>query len=119
MNTAGFDANIASHEAKYTYWFVRPSAADPAIKLAIGLPNHPSYPSNHAVISGTAANVLSNVFPAERERLGALANEAAMSRIYGGIHYRFDADAGLEMARKLAALALEVDARSGLTGLVR
>ena len=118
MNMAGFDANIASHEAKYTYWLIRPSAADPAIKLAIGLPNHPSYPSNHAVISGTAANVLSHVFPAERERLGALANEAAMSRIYGGIHYRFDADAGVEMARKLAALALEVDARSGLTGLV-
>ena len=118
LNTAGVDANIASHEAKYTYWFIRPSAADPAIKLAIGLPNHPSYPSNHATLSGTAANILSSVFPAERERLSALANEAAMSRIYGGIHYRFDADAGLELARKLSALALEVDARTGLTGLV-
>lgn len=30
------------------------------------------------------------------------ANEAAESRIYGGIHYRFDSEAGLEQGRKVA-----------------
>jgi len=119
MNTAGFDANIACHDAKYTYWVVRPSGADPAIKLSIGLPNHPSYPSNHACISGVAATILGSHFPRERERMQALANEAALSRIYGGIHYRFDMDAGLEIARKLSALALETDQRTGLPAVSR
>jgi hypothetical protein len=29
-----------------------------------------------------------------------------MSRIYGGIHYQFDADAGLDQGRKAAAFSI-------------
>jgi hypothetical protein len=47
-NAAAFDAQIACFDAKFTYWFIRPSQADPAITLPIGLPNHPSYPSAHS-----------------------------------------------------------------------
>jgi len=119
MNTAGLDAYIACHDAKYEYWLVRPSAADPAITLSIGLPNHPSYPSNHACVSGASAYVLGALFPTEAEHLAALADEAALSRIYGGIHYRFDLEAGLEIARKVASLAIEVEHRSGLPALLR
>jgi len=31
-----------------------------------------------------------------------------VSRMYGGIHYRFDVDEGLVIARKVSARALEV-----------
>ena len=43
-NTAAFDAQIACFDSKFAYWYIRPSQADPAITLPIGLPNHPSYP---------------------------------------------------------------------------
>jgi hypothetical protein len=82
--------------------------------LAIGLPNHPSYTSNHAAISTTVARVLGRIFPSERNRLAAMADEAGLSRIYGGIHYRFDKTAGEQIARKVSALALRRDVREHL-----
>jgi hypothetical protein len=109
MGMAGFDALIACHDAKYAYWFLRPSQADPAISPAIGLPNFPAYPSNHACISGAQTEVLGARFPRHRERLSALAFEAAVSRVYGGIHYRFDGDVGLALGRAVARVALRRD----------
>jgi membrane-associated phospholipid phosphatase len=109
MNMVAFDAVVASHEAKYFYWFIRPSQADPFITLSVPLPNFPSYPSNHASISAGMARVLGDRFPSEKQRLDALAEEAALSRVLGGIHYRFDGDAGVTLGRKVAAWALAHD----------
>ena len=109
MNMAAMDANIASHDAKYTYWLIRPTQADPGITLAVTLPNHPSYPSNHAAVSGAAANILGHLFPSDKSHLASLAQEAAISRLYAGIHYRFDMDAGLKIARQVARLAIKLD----------
>jgi hypothetical protein len=106
MNMVGFDAIIATHDAKYTYWAIRPSQADPGIKLAIGLPNFPSYPSNHASLSGGMARILGSFFPEERQRLDGLANQAALSRLFGGIHFRVDNDTGLRLGRTVASWAL-------------
>jgi len=105
-NAAEFDAIIACWDSKFTYWFIRPSQADPAITLPIGLPNHPSYPSGHSCITSAMMTVLADALPAERERLEAIIAEAGMSRVYGGIHYRFDVEAGQEIGRGAAALAL-------------
>ena len=109
MNMVSYDALVASHEAKYFYWMIRPSQADPGIVLPIGLPNFPSYPSNHAAISAGMARVLADRFPSESAHLDALAVEAAWSRVYGGIHYWFDGEAGLELGRKVAAWGLAHD----------
>lgn len=117
MHAAMQDAITASHDAKYTYWLIRPSRADPAIKLAIGLPNHPSYPSNHAAASTAAAAILGSFFPAELERLDAMAQEAGLSRLYGGIHYRFDLEAGRALALAVAHVALEFDRHHDLLSL--
>lgn len=106
VNMAVMDAGIACWEAKYHYWFLRPSHVDPTITLPIGLPNFPSYPSGHSTFSGAAAEVLSYFFPAQREQFTAMADEASMSRIYGGIHYRFDADQGMILGRKIGQLAI-------------
>ena len=76
---------------------------------AIFLPNFPSYPSNHAAISAAMAAVLGAMFPAEKTRLEAWAEEAAFSRVLGGIHYRFDSEAGLTLGRDIAAWALDHD----------
>ena len=105
-NTAAFDAIIACFDTKYAYWFLRPTQADPGITLATGLPNHPSYPSAHSCETGAFEAVLGDAFPLEQEYLEGVANAASMSRIVGGIHYRFDGDGGLHLGREAGRLAL-------------
>ena len=119
MNTAALDGLIACADAKFAYWLLRPSQADPAITMAIGLPNFPAYPSNHACFSGTAAYVLGALFPHDRQRLRGMAYDAGISRVFGGIHYRFDSDVGLEIARKVTWLALQSDRRNRMLDLLQ
>lgn len=111
MNMVSYDAVVASHEAKYHYWLLRPTQADPLITTSFGVPNFPAYPSNHAALSAGMARIIGDQFPAERARLDALAEEAALSRVYGGIHYRFDGNAGVELGRNVAAWALAHDVK--------
>lgn len=110
MNMAAMDAFIAAHDAKYTYWMIRPPQADPGIVPDIPLPNHPSFPSNHATVTGCSMAVLAAFFPRDAHYLNGLADQAGISRIYGGIHYRFDMVAGLALGRTVAAYALKQDA---------
>ena len=119
MNTAAMDGLIACADAKFTYWLLRPSQADPAISLAIGLPNFPSYPSNHSCFSGSAAYLLGALFPQDEQRLSGMAYDAGISRVLGGIHYRFDGDVGLQIARGVTQLALEGDRTNRLLGLLQ
>ena len=42
-------------------------------------------------------------------RLASFAQEASVSRVYAGLHYRFDGEAGLALGRSVAALALSTD----------
>lgn len=109
LTAAAFDASIGCFDAKYTYWYVRPPQADPGIVTVFPTPPHPSYPSAHSCISGATMAVLASVFPGERERLEARAEEASLSRLYAGIHFRFDMDAGLTLGRGVAALAMAAD----------
>jgi membrane-associated phospholipid phosphatase len=102
MGASAFDATVGCFDAKYYYWFIRPPQADPLITLPIGLPPHPSYPSAHSCISGAHAGALKVFFPRESAALDAMAMEASVSRLYGGIHYRFDAEAGLALGNTVA-----------------
>jgi len=114
LDAAMMDAAIGCWDAKLTDWFIRPPQADPAITLipAIGLPNHPSYPSAHSCFSGAAAEMLSEFFPAKADSLDAMVAQAGLARIYAGIHYRFDVETGAQLGRNVARSANEVD-RSG------
>jgi membrane-associated phospholipid phosphatase len=109
MGAASFDALIGCFEAKYHYWFIRPPQADAGIVTAFPTPPHPSYPSAHSCSSGAIAAVLTAVFPSEARRIAAVAEESSLSRLYAGIHYRFDMDAGLALGRAVAAKALAAD----------
>ncbi|HET9386372.1 MAG TPA: vanadium-dependent haloperoxidase [Gemmatimonadales bacterium] len=103
---AMMDALIACWDAKYFYWTIRPSQADAAITLTFGLPNHPSYPSGHSCVSAAAATTLSELFPDRSAELNAWVNEAGLSRMYAGIHYRFDITAGRDLGIAVAQWAL-------------
>jgi hypothetical protein len=95
LNMALHDAAVGCWEAKYYYFNPRPSQLDPSIKVQTGLPNFPSYVSGHSDFSAAAADVLSYIFPNQASTFTSLANEAAMSRLYAGIHYRSDIVVGL------------------------
>ncbi|OLD43782.1 MAG: hypothetical protein AUI55_00540 [Gemmatimonadetes bacterium 13_1_40CM_2_70_7] len=107
-----FDAQIGCWDAKQAYWFVRPWQADPLITTlaAVGKPNHPSYPSGHSCLSASGAEVLSTFFPEQRDQLGAMVTEAGLSRMYGGIHYGFDIEAGQTLGRNVARFTIAADA---------
>ena len=109
LNVALMDASICCWDTKYFYWLLRPSQADPAITTPVGLPNFPSYTSGHATFSGAAARVLGALIPSVSFEVEAMAEEAALSRLYGGIHFRFDNEAGLEGGRKVADVALDCE----------
>jgi membrane-associated phospholipid phosphatase len=110
-STAAYDANIGCFDTKFTYWYIRPSKADAAITTPVGLPNHPSYPSAHSCETGAWEAVLVDAFPGERASIVASAREAGLSRLYGGIHYRFDMEAGEALGLAAGGLALQ---RGGL-----
>lgn len=107
LHMAGFDGAVACHDSKYVYWVPRPSQADPGIVTAIALPNHPSYPSNHACISGAIGRVLDAAIPGSKGMYEAMGRQAGASRLYGGIHYTMDIDAGEAIAAQVAARALK------------
>jgi hypothetical protein len=108
-NMAAFDAMIACWDAKFAYWLVRPSGADPAITLPIGLPNHPSYTSGHSCNTASFTRVLGRAFPSERGQLDEMVVAAGLSRMYGGLHYRFDCEVGQALGRRVADHVIAAD----------
>ncbi len=106
LNTAVEDAGIVCWDVKYYYLLLRPIQADPSLNTSTGVPNFPAYTSGHSTFSAAAATVLGYVFPSETTALDALAKEASESRIYGGIHYRFDCETGLVHGKKVGNYAI-------------
>ncbi len=97
-----FDTWIASNDSKYAYWYLRPHQLDTGITPLFPVPNFPSYPSNHSALSTARTELLGFLFPDRKEALAALGKEAGDSRIWAGIHYEIDNQAGVEMGKAVA-----------------
>lgn len=108
------DSMAAAFDAKYTYWVKRPSMLDNNIKIHLPNPNHPSYPSGHSTIGGAASTLLSYFFPQDEQMWRRLAQESGMSRIWCGIHYPIDHQAGLQLGKRVAEVAIESVERSSM-----
>lgn len=110
------DSFISAWNLKYRVNLLRPETyiqqnIDENWKPLIASPGFPEYPSGHSVVSGAAAEVLTNMFGtvAFTDRSGRkhgfedrsftsfyhAASEAAISRLYGGIHFRAAIENGL------------------------
>jgi hypothetical protein len=105
--------------------YIRDVVGDAAWTPYIATPPFPEYTSGHSTQSGAAATVLTELFgdahaftdethvnatPAYPARSFAsfdeAADEAAISRLYGGIHYRAANERGLASGRKIGAAVL-------------
>jgi hypothetical protein len=107
LNMAMMDAAIVCWDTKYFYFNPRPTQMDPGIKTLTGVPNFPSYISGHATFSGAAATILGHIIPERAAAYTAMANEAAMSRYYAGIHYKIDSDSGLVTGNRVGNYAVQ------------
>ena len=113
LNMAMHDGAVGCWDTKFAYFNPRPSQLDPSLKTQIGLPNFPSYESGHSVFSAAAASVLSYIFPQGAGFFAAQANEAALSRLYAGIHFRSDIAVGLTHGTAIGGYSVRFGQRDG------
>ena len=93
-SVAMYDAFVACWDAKFHYWVARPVTADSVIRTVFPTPPFPSYPSGHSTISSAAGEVFAELFPDSAAAYRQRGVDASLSRVYAGVHYRFDVDAG-------------------------
>jgi hypothetical protein len=122
------DGFINCWEAKYHYNTVRPETIinkyyDKDWRPLLQTPPFPEYPSGHSVVSGASATILTkligdNIAYTDSTELAfgipsrdftsfnEAAQEASISRLYGGIHYLPSLNNGLDQGRKIANFIL-------------
>jgi membrane-associated phospholipid phosphatase len=107
VGVATYDSFVSCFEAKYHYLAPRPFQVDRSIIALFPAPNHPSYPAAHGCGDGAAEAVLSYLFPYDSAFFKARAEEGAMSRLWAGIHFHSDIDAGLALGRSVGQLVAQ------------
>src|ERR1700737_450687 len=89
-----YDALLACWDAKSHYWLARRITSLSTLRTVFPAPPFPSSPSGHSTISSAAAEVFAELFPDAAQLYRDRAIEASVSRVYAGVHYRFDVVAG-------------------------
>ena len=131
LNLAMSDAFVVTWAAKYRVNLLRPVTY---VQLVIDsnwvpalmhTPAFPEYPSGHSVVSAAAAQILGTQFgantaftdnahndrgwgPRQFSSFQAAADEAAVSRLYAGIHFRSGVVAGQVQGRCVGQKALDL-----------
>lgn len=113
LNMAMMDGGISCWDAKYYYFYPRPIQTIKEFKTIAGTPNFPSYTSGHSVFSAAGAEVLAYIFPSEATLVKSWAKEAALSRVYGGIHWSFDATIGTQQGIEVAQYTINTAQMDG------
>ena len=113
LNVAIYDAMVAAWDSKYAYNRPSPAQADPSFHPLLAGPNVPSYPNDFAVAGGAAAAVLSYFYPADAASLTSLAQEAGRSRLYAGVAFQSDYNAGLQLGDQVGQLVVKRVASDG------
>ena len=123
------DAFISCWDEKYRSNLIRPETLinehiDDSWKPVLQTPPFPEYSSGHSVASGAAAVALTDIFgdnfafdddtelpyglPVRSfSSFNEASAEAAISRMYGGIHYRAAIEQGLKQGRDLGTFVVE------------
>lgn len=123
------DAFISCWDEKYRSNLIRPETLinehiDPNWKPILQTPPFPEYTSGHSVVSGAASIALTDIFGENFSfdddteipyglpirsftSFKQAADEAAISRMYGGIHYRAAVEVGVQQGRNLGAFVVD------------
>jgi len=107
VHVAHYESYIVSQDAKFHYWTARPNMFDPSITTVVPNPPFPTYVSNAGALGMAAALMLGHVFPREANRYLGWAQELGESRLWAGIHFRSDVEAGWEIGRGVGAAFIE------------
>jgi PAP2 superfamily len=124
-----FDGFISCWDEKYRSNYVRPETVinkyyDAEWRPYIQTPPFPEYTSGHAVISAAAAEVMTDIFgdnisytdtsetefgiaPRSFTSVLKAAEEAGISRVYGGIHYKHSCDVGNKEGKLVGELVIQ------------
>lgn len=125
LNMSMADAFISCWDAKYKINLLRPQTyirtyfpGNASWTPTIGTPPFPEYPSGHSVSSGAAADILTRLIgtvsftdttnvslglsPRSFSSFNDAANEAGISRLYGGIHFREAIEKGLLQGKEVS-----------------
>ncbi|SHG49959.1 vanadium-dependent haloperoxidase [Flagellimonas flava] len=122
------DAFISCWDEKYRSNLIRPETLinehiDDSWEPVLQTPPFPEYTSGHSVVSGAAATALTDIFgdnfafdddteipyglPVRSfDSFKEAADEAAISRMYGGIHYRAAVEIGVKQGRDLGSFVV-------------
>lgn len=106
LNMSLMDAGVVCWDTKYFYFNPRPTQLNPKIKTLTGIPNFPAYISGHSTFSGAAATILGHIIPEKAAAYTAMAKEASLSRLVGGIHYKSDCEVGLTVGNNIGGYAI-------------
>ncbi len=127
LGVASYDAFIANWAQKYGTNVLRPitylqATFDSAWRSPVATPAFPTYPSGHSTGSATAATVLTallgersftddagdfkRIEPRRYPSFAAAADEASISRLYGGIHFPMDLTAGQVQGACIGSMVL-------------
>jgi hypothetical protein len=129
LSIAIYDAVIVAWDEKYRSNYIRPETAiqqaiSPTWLPFLQTPPFPEYPSGHSVISMASATILTRLYGDGQSYTDSTeldyglpkrsfrsfyqaANEAAISRLYGGIHFREAIENGKVMGRKVGEYVIE------------
>jgi PAP2 superfamily len=121
------DAFVCCWETKYTTNCIRPityikELIDKRFKPSFFTPQFPEYTSGHSTQWGASAEILSSIFgneyaftdqtdylrdklvPRQFKSFEEAAQEASMSRIYAGVHFRQACEVGLEQGKRIGRI---------------
>jgi hypothetical protein len=124
-----YESFISCWDEKFRSSYIRPVTAinetfDNSWMPFLQTPAFPEYTSGHSTITACSATVLTSIFgdnfafldTSDLRYIGMqrhfnsfneAAAEASVSRVYGGIHYRFSVETGAEMGKKLGEYILQ------------
>jgi hypothetical protein len=129
ISVAIFDAIIACWDEKFRSNYIRPVTAiqqliSPVWQPHLQTPPFPEYPSGHSVISNASAMILTRLYGDNFRYVDDVevayglpkrpfnsfykaADEAAISRLYGGIHFREAIENGKSLGKYVGGVVLE------------
>lgn len=99
---------------KYTWDVARPNQYGRNFRPVLTTPRFPSYPSAHAVIAGATEMIVGYYFSQEATDIKRVTEDAALSRLVGGVHFKADNDEGLRLGRQIGGYVVEMMKRQNI-----